>query len=293
MASLRGQQRFWTKATRVNMIFNGKKFSKKRLTALQYERKNFGALSLGVIVASHDPVTSSYLRIKEKTANALDITLHRYVAPFNANTKDIMGLVMQAKEHSGIIVQLPLPATIDEQEVIDALPTNKDVDVISHDSVKLFENGKHNVMPPVVSAINEIIDEYNIAIENKKVVIVGKGRLVGAPAFHLMKMRGGIVTVLDRSDDVETSVSDADIVVLGAGSPALIQPDMVKEGVVIFDAGTSESGGSVVGDADPNVAEKASFFTPVPGGIGPVAVVEIFANLLALTRGTHSSIHTP
>lgn len=266
------------------MIFNGRAFAQKRLAVLQQERKEFGELSLGIVVAAHDPVTSSYVRIKEKNASALDITLHRYIVPPDASTHEVVALVKEAGNHSGVIVQLPLPPGLDTGTVINAMDADKDVDVISQTATRRFEGGTHSVMPPVASAINEIIDAYTIAIEGKKVVVVGKGRLVGMPVYHLMRMRGADVTLLDKNNDIASKTQDADVVVLGAGVPFLLEPAMVKKDVVVFDAGTSESGGVVVGDADPAVSEKASFFTPVPGGIGPVAVVEIFNNVMVLAR---------
>lgn len=267
------------------MIFNGRAFAKERLAVLQEERKQFGPLSLGIVVGSHDPVTSSYVKIKEKNAQALDIALVRYVVDDMMSTDEVLKIIADAHQEDGVIVQLPLPVSLSTEKALSALHMSKDVDVISPEATTLFIEGKHSVMPPVASAINEIIDAENIQIEGKCAVVVGKGRLVGTPAFHLMKARGADVVALGAGDDL-ASLKDADIIILGAGSPFLVTPEMVKEGVVVFDAGTSESGGVVVGDADPAVGQVASFFTPVPGGIGPVAVVEIFSNLLALKRAT-------
>lgn len=263
------------------MIFNGRAFSRERLRHLQEVRKEHGPLSLGVVVASADPVTSSYITIKERNAAALDIPVVRYTLSTSATQSEAEAAVDQAATHTGMIIQLPLPSDLNADALIARMPLAKDVDVISPDAFSRFSVGNHVVMPPVASAINEIIDAHAIQVEGKRAVVVGKGRLVGLPAYHLLKMRGASVTALGANDSLEV-LRDADLLVLGAGSPHLVTPEMVREGVVVFDAGTSESGGVVVGDAAPSVAEKASFFTPVPGGIGPVAVVEIFANLFTL-----------
>ncbi len=265
------------------MIFNGRAFVKERLRVLQGERKKFGPLSLGIVVGSADPVISSYVRIKEKTALALDISLTRYPVTEQDSTEAVIETVRAAATlHDGVIVQLPLGFAHDIERIVNAIPVSVDVDVISQSAGELFIQGKHVVLPPVASAINEIIDAYDIATDGVRAVVVGKGRLVGMPAYHMLKMRGADVVAFDKNDELEEKLREANIIVLGAGSPHLVTPDMVQEGVVVFDAGTSESGGAIVGDADPAVGDKASFFTPVPGGIGPVAVVEIFANLLAL-----------
>lgn len=271
------------------MIFNGRKFAAERLAQLREERAAFGALRLGIVVAASDPVTASYVRIKEKNARALDVELVRFPISERASQEEAEAAVREANGCDGVIVQLPLTPELDVERIIAAMDIEKDVDVISPKAAALFASGKHRIMPPVASAINEIIDAYTIQVEGKRAVVVGKGRLVGAPAFHLLTMRGAEVQALDQSDVVSAHTRDADIIVLGAGVPSLLEADMVKRGVVVFDAGTSDAGrlpagrqGAIAGDADPAVAEKASFFTPVPGGIGPVAVVEIFANLLQL-----------
>lgn len=264
------------------MIFNGRKFAAERLVQLREERAAFGALRLGIVVAASDPVTASYVRIKEKNARALDVELMRFPISGHASQEEAEAAVREANGCDGTIVQLPLPPGLDVERVIAAIDSERDVDVISPKAAALFASGTHPIMPPVASAINEIIDAYTIQIEGKRAVVVGKGRLVGAPAFHLLTMRGADVQALDQSDVVSAHTRDADIIVLGAGVPSLLGADMVKNEVVVFDAGTSESGGAIVGDASPAVAEKASFFTPVPGGIGPVEVAEIFANLLQL-----------
>jgi methylenetetrahydrofolate dehydrogenase (NADP+)/methenyltetrahydrofolate cyclohydrolase len=129
-----------------------------------------------------------------------------------------------------------------------------------------------------------VLRTHDISCVRKRVTVVGQGRLVGKPAAALFEKRGAVVVRVAKGDDIGAATRDADIIVLGAGEPGLLKPEMIKDGVVILDAGTSESRGAVVGDADPACADKASLFTPVPGGIGPIAVVEIFANLFELAR---------
>lgn len=271
------------------MIFNGRTFAKERMRVLQETRQLFGLLSLGIIVGSADPVTLSYVRIKEKTAQALDVQLVRYEVIDSHTTDDVVALVHEAsKMNQGVVVQLPLGFSHDLTCVINAIPLGRDIDVISEHANALFTQGSHVIMPPVASAINEIIDAFDIEVSKKRVVVIGRGALVGKPASVLFTLRGADVVTLTKGDPLEPFTRDADIIVLGAGVPGIVTGDMVKEGVVIFDAGTSESDGAIVGDADQSVIEKASFFTPVPGGIGPVAVVEIFANLLTLAGAPHA-----
>jgi len=269
------------------MLFDGKAFARVRLRALQEERKVFGPLRLGIVVSSADSVTASYVKIKERNAAALDIELVRFPVSEQASQAEVEAVVREANGCDGVIVQLPLPAAIDADAIVNAMDIAKDVDVISKEATARFARGESPVMPPVAAAIARIIDAEGIAIKGKAAVVVGKGKLVGEPSRVLLESLGARVTALGKGDALFAHTRDADIIVLGTGVPSLLEPNMVKSGVSVFDAGTSESGGAVVGDADPRVAEKASFFTPVPGGIGPVAVVEIFGNLLILEKSQH------
>lgn len=268
------------------MIFDGRAFAAKRRESLLKERDQFGHVSLGIVMSADDPVTSSFVRIKENNAAILRVELKRYVLEKGADTKKALEILEKAAyENDGVIVQLPLPEGIDGDKVIKHIPKEKDVDALSPERVDALKNGDTSILPPVAKAIQEIIKEEHIDIKNKKIVVVGKGKLVGVPVSELLKHIGGDVTALGAGDDLESKTKDADIIVLGAGHPGLLNENMVKEGVIVFDAGTSESGGVVVGDADVAVSNRATFFTPVPGGIGPVAVVEIFSNLFALKKG--------
>jgi methylenetetrahydrofolate dehydrogenase (NADP+)/methenyltetrahydrofolate cyclohydrolase len=147
---------------------------------------------------------------------------------------------------------------------------------------KMFDAGDETVLPPVVAAIAYSAHAYGVSFNNKAVVVIGKGRLVGAPATVWATRQGGKVVSLSNLDTKEPHLQTADIIILGAGVPALVSPSMIKNGVVIFDAGTSEEEGKLAGDADPSCASVASLITPVPGGIGPIAVALLFSNLYTL-----------
>lgn len=268
------------------MIIDGRKLASERTEEIRKDRVRFGALSLGVVIATTSPVTESYVGIKKRAARALNIDVVEYHVPDNATLEDITDAIKKASVHDGVILQLPLPPDIDVDVAKNAIPAHLDVDVLSDDAFKLFENDEFPAIPPVPAAMQYILKRNNVVIEGANVVLIGGGRLVGRPANILFQRLGAKVTVLVKGDDVAKATKNADIIISGAGVPALIKPDMVKEGVAIIDGGTSESGGMVVGDADPACAEKASVFTPVPGGVGPIAVTEIFANLVALKEST-------
>lgn len=234
--------------------------------------------TLGFVRSGDDLVAKKFVGMKAKTAAELGIAVVELVLQGGVDTDAAVAAVTQvAAKTDGVIVQMPLALNIDADRVLKSVPIEKDVDAMGERSGTL-------VLTPVVGAIAHILNESfgEFFVKGKKVVVVGQGKLVGAPAAKWLESQGAEVKMVTReSGDVE-QLKDADIVVLGAGVPGMVTPDMLKPGVVLLDAGTSEAGGTLRGDADVACAEVASLFTPVPGGIGPVAVAMIFKNLLAL-----------
>jgi len=251
----------------------------------QLKKEMFGKhLSLVVFVMSHDLATQKFIEIKKKFAESIGVTVVVEEFGGDISTEILADKVKRiSDEHSGIIIQLPLAPHIDANTVCNTVPASHDVDVITDTLFEVFQKGTSSILPPVVGAVAEISVRHGISIEGKHIAIVGSGRLVGKPSEVWFKREGAYVHVLDKSTaNLREETSKADILVLGAGLPGFITPEFIKEGVVIFDAGTSEAEGKLVGDADPACASKASVFTPVPGGIGPITVAMIFRNLLTL-----------
>ena len=264
------------------MIIDGRSIAEDIYTELAGRRVSATqTMSLGIVVASHDAVIESFVRIKSRAAARLGIELRRIDLPVKPTTADALAAIEKlATEVDGIIVQLPLPSELDTDAVLAGIPPFLDVDGINPtvaDELRI-------VQAPVAGAIAEVLNRENIDVKNKKCVIVGAGRLVGAPAAYLLKKRGADVSVITLESGSLSELKDADILILGAGNPGFVKPDMIKDGIVLIDAGTSEQGGKVLGDADPACADKASLFTPVPGGIGPIAVAMIFKNLMDLAE---------
>jgi methylenetetrahydrofolate dehydrogenase (NADP+)/methenyltetrahydrofolate cyclohydrolase len=226
---------------------------------------------LGIICCEPNAVIESFVRIKQKAAQRLGIELVREDVARHDGTTGIIDVIARlVPQTQGIIVQLPLPAEIDVDAVLAALPGTHDVDGIG---------GEARVLPPVACAVREILTHADLDIAGKKAVVIGAGRLVGAPAAKMLEAAGAQVQVVTKEAGSLSELAQADIIVSGAGEPGMITPDMISEGVALIDAGTSEQDGKVRGDADPACAPKCAVFTPVPGGVGPVAVAEIFENL--------------
>ena len=262
------------------MIIDGKKIANEIIEALEKERSSLPpVVRLGVLMGKEDAASASFVKIKERVADKLRVVVVRELLDESANTAHALRSVERlAGRCEGIIIQLPLPAQIDIEEVLKVVPFEKDVDAINPSTKEPL------VLAPVAGAIAEIFMRHNISAQNKKAVVVGAGRLVGVPAATLLTDAGACVSVITQTRGSLDELKDSDIVVLGAGEPGLVKPGMLKEGVVLIDAGTSEDGGRLAGDADPACAEAASIFTPVPGGVGPIAVAMIFKNLFALVK---------
>lgn len=262
------------------MLLDGRSVAEDLYKALgerraRYERE----LKLGIIVVGADPVIESFVRIKTKAAEKLNIRMVRKDLPAESATEYVIEETERlAGETDAIIVQLPLPAHIPVNKVLAAIPPEKDVDALN----PTIAEDKHPVFAPVALAVVELLQRSKVHIEGAKAVVVGAGRLVGAPSGALLKKLGANVSFFTLEKGSIKDLVDADIIVSGAGNPAFIKPEHIKTGVALIDAGTSESKGKVVGDADPACLSKAAVFTPVPGGVGPVAVAMIFRNLFDL-----------
>lgn len=259
------------------MIVDGKHIAEDVLGALAAAGGLAGA-KLGLVMAGGNAATESFVRIKERAAARLGVEVVREVLPEGAATADAVAAVRKLSEIcGGVIVQLPLPETIDTEAVLSAIPKEKDLDAVN----PTVADEERLAMAPVAGAIAEILSRAQVEVSGKKAAVVGAGRLVGRPAAHLLQKFGAEVSIL-RDGESLSPLAEADIIVSGAGKPGLIKPEHIKEGTALIDAGTSESEGKLAGDADPSCADKCAVFTPVPGGVGPVAVAMIFKNLAAL-----------
>lgn len=270
------------------MIIDGKELANEIKDNIKEEiRRRKVPPILFIVSVGNNPVSEKFLGVKKRFADAIGIIMQEKKFAEDISTERLIEEIVPIaqKENSGIIVQLPLPKTIDTQAILNAIPPEKDPDVLGDKAVALFEEGISAILPPVVGAMKEILLRSGTFVGDKKVVIVGRGKLVGAPAAVWFKRHGSNVTLLGRdTKDLKSQTLDADIIVLGSGNPAILKPAMIKPGVVILDAGTSEANGKLAGDADPLCVAKAGVFTPVPGGVGPLTVAMLFKNLMELTK---------
>ena len=263
------------------MIVNGKAVAKEIYTDTATKVSLLSHVpTMAAIACAPNFETKKYLELKKRKAAKVGITLRVVELPETTTTEEAIACVEAVSAQvDGVVVQLPFPSHIDREAVLGAVPAHKDPDGFS------YGTHKGACLPPVTGAILEIAKVYNVSFADKKIVVLGQGRLVGAPIIQYLQNQGESVSILTEIDTNHTEIlKTADIIISGIGTAHFVTSDMVKAGVVVFDAGTSEDGGVVVGDVHPDVAEKASLFTPVPGGIGPITVAVLLRNLITLVR---------
>lgn len=232
---------------------------------------------LSIIVAKNDPVIDTYVRLKKSYGADIlvDVQIHKVAQ------SEIRGLISELNQDQaihGIIVQLPLENTSETDEIVNLVAKEKDVDGLRDDS--MFD-------PATPLAINWLLAGYNIDLKDKKIVIVGKGRLVGAPLAKMWLQSGYNVKVISKGDDIAAQVKMADVVVAATGQPGLIKSDMIAVDSVVVDAGVASEAGKTIGDLDEQVyARNDLTITPQKGGVGPLTVVALFENVLRAATAT-------
>lgn len=283
------------------MILDGKKLAGEVLARAAARAQAIAAVPrVALVVASETPATASYLKAKERAAREAGCVLEIIRLPESSTALELR-LAIDASDADAVVVQLPLPAgrqglpDVDAKEVCDGIPPGKDADVLSTEARMRFEadppaplgdSGLRRasepivLLPPVAGAVKEILASAGIDPHGKRAVVLGEGWLVGRPCATWLTHAGA--DVIHTKDLKELHI--ADIVVSGMGAPHAITPELIKEGCVLVDAGTSEQGGKLAGDADPACAAKCALFTPCPGGVGPVAVAKLFENAVALAE---------
>jgi methylenetetrahydrofolate dehydrogenase (NADP+)/methenyltetrahydrofolate cyclohydrolase len=276
-------------------IIDGRKLSREILAEIKTEiaKLPFVPVFCDVLVGD-DPASVQYVEMKAKAAERLGMKFH------SAKFKDTISeesLVEEIKklefvpDISGIIIQLPLPAKfINKKIILDAVPEKLDVDCLGTAASDKFYKGENAIGFPTALACMHILDSLNLDLTNKNIVVLGKGDLVGKPVAALLRFRNlNPIIISSKTENQKMLIRQADVIISGIGHSKYLTGDMLKEGVVLIDAGTSESNGGIVGDVDlESVKSVASFVSPVPGGVGPVTVAMLLKNVLKVTKSKTS-----
>jgi len=245
---------------------------------------------LAVVIVGNDPASRVYVNSKKKACAEIGIYSEEYALPEETTQQELLELVNELNRRDnihGILVQLPLPKHLDEEEVINTISPSKDVDAFHPLNVGKIMIGNFDFLPCTPAGIMELIKESGVPVEGKECVVVGRSNIVGKPQAMLLLHQHGTVTIChSRTKNLKEVCRRADILVAAVGKPELITADMVKPGAVVIDVGMNRlDNGKLVGDVDfKNVSEIASAITPVPGGVGPMTIAMLMRNTVTAAK---------
>lgn len=240
---------------------------------------------LAVILVGNDPASQVYVRNKKRACEAVGITSLEYLLDNDETEEKLLELIDFLNKDDnvdGILVQMPVPKQIDPDKVIEAISPDKDVDAFHAYNVGKLFTGAPRFQPCTPAGVMRLLKEYGIEIKGKHCVVVGRSNIVGKPMGALLLAEDGTVTTChSRTNNLAEITKQADILVAACGRPHMITADMVKEGAVLIDVGINRVEDKLLGDIDFDAcAEKASFITPVPGGVGPMTIAILMQNTL-------------
>lgn len=245
---------------------------------------------LAVILVGDDPASAIYVRGKKKACAEVGFYSEEYILPSTTTQEELNALVDKLNKDNaihGILCQLPLPAHLNADEVINNILPEKDVDAFHPQNVGKIMLGEPKYLPCTPAGAMELLKRYNIDVKGKNCVVIGRSNIVGKPMAMLLLQANGTVTIChSKTQNLPEITKQADIIVVAIGKAKFLTADMVKEGAVIVDVGINRNEeGKVVGDVDfENVAPKCSFITPVPGGVGPMTITMLLQNTLTSAK---------
>lgn len=276
------------------MIIDGKAVSadvKARIKAETQELRGEGIIpGLAVIIVGEDPASKIYVASKEKACADIGFYSEKYALPESVTQDELLNLIKKLNNDdriNGILCQLPLPPHLDEKAVINAIDPQKDVDAFHPQNVGKIMIGEYDFLPCTPAGVMELLSAYNIEITGKKCVVIGRSNIVGKPMAMLLLHKNGTVTIChSKTINLPEICRSADILVAAVGKAKFVTADMVKDGAVVIDVGMNRpEGGKLCGDVDfENVAEKCSYITPVPGGVGPMTIAMLMQNTLTAAK---------
>lgn len=246
---------------------------------------------LAVITIGDDEASKVYVKNKRKSCEQVGISFMHFDYLSEVKESVVINKIKELNKDvsvNGIIVQLPIPDNFNVEKIINTIDVSKDVDGLTNESKIRRMNNKSSLIPCTTKGILELLDYYKINMESKRVVVVGRSELVGTPTYQECLKRNATVTIChSKTKDLGSITKEADILIVATGHKYLIDKNMIKEGCVIIDVGISRDNGKLYGDVNPNVSDKCSYLTPVPGGVGPMTVVMLLKNTFIAYKSQH------
>ncbi len=256
----------------------------------QMKKNNGFVPGLAVIIVGEDPASQVYVRNKKKDCDETGINSIVHALPENTTQEELLALVNKLNNDDsvhGIIVQLPLPKHLDSELIINNIDSKKDVDAFHPYNVGKIMIGDYEFLPCTPAGVMALLERSNIDVAGKNCVVVGRSNIVGKPQAMMLLHKNGTVTIChSKTKDLAEVCRSADILVVAIGRAKMITGDMIKEGAVVIDVGMNrDENGKLCGDVDYESAEKkASYITPVPGGVGPMTRVMLLQNTLSAAK---------
>lgn len=266
----------------------GKPLAERIRAEVAEEVSAFGEIGLATVLVGDDPASHVYVNSKHKAATEAGFRARDLRLPDDVSEDELLAHVEELNdddEVDAILVQLPLPDGIDEARIIRAIDAHKDVDGFHPFNAGQLYLGRPTLVPATPLGIMALLAEYRIPVDGARAVVIGRSDIVGKPIAHLLMQANATVSIChSHTDDLSRYTLDADILVVAAGKPAMVGPDMVKAGSCVVDVGINRTDAGLVGDVDPGAAEVAAFMTPVPGGVGPMTIALLLRNAVRCAR---------
>jgi methylenetetrahydrofolate dehydrogenase (NADP+) / methenyltetrahydrofolate cyclohydrolase len=256
-----------------------------------------GPVVLATVLVGDDPASQIYVAAKHRAATAAGIEARDLRLPADVSEDDLLAEVTALNGDAAvdaILVQLPLPAHVDEARIIRAIDAEKDVDGFHPFNAGQLYLGRPTLVPATPLGIMAILAEHRIPLDGARAVVVGRSDIVGKPVAHLLLQANATVSVChSHTDDLARYTLDADVLVVAVGIAGVVSPDMVKTGGVVVDVGINRTESGLVGDVDPGAAEVAAFMTPVPRGVGPMTIALLLRNAVRCARYRRGELAFP
>lgn len=275
-------------------IINGKELAAKVRENLKLEveeLKNKGIYpKLAVIMVGNDSSSSVYVRNKSKACNEIGIEFEEFLLKEETTKEELLSLINELNKRediNGILLQSPIPKHLDIREAFNTIDYRKDVDGFHPINVGKLAIGEDGFVSCTPLGVMKMLEEYNIDLTGKNAVVIGRSNIVGKPMMQLLLNANATVTIChSKTKNIEEITKKADIIVAAIGKPKFVKENMVKDGAVVIDVGINRNEeGKIVGDVDfENVEKKASYITPVPGGVGPMTIAMLMNNVVKATK---------
>lgn len=273
------------------MIIDGRKSALilKNQIATEIKQSN-KVLGLGTILVGDDPGSVAYVEGKHRDCAEVGINSIKVNLPSSASENEIINAINDLNKNpkcTGFIVQLPLPKSVDVQKVLAQIDPKKDADGLHPINLGNLVLAKNSIIPCTPKAILSLLREYKVNLLGARVLIIGRGTTVGRPLSILLSQKSVDATVTlahTATKNLSDLILDSDIIIAAVGNAHFLKPEMVKPGTVVIDVGITRTINGLVGDVDPKVADKASVFSPMPGGVGPMTRAMLLSNLVELSN---------